>query len=95
VKMRKPSRRKKAAVSRGSPEPSRPGAFAALKIFHRLALHSLADLAGEIRGPLNSLQTVNHSLLETSLAPRRENFLLCCLGLSGIEFKPLKGPSLR
>jgi hypothetical protein len=74
VKMRKPSRRKKAAVSRGSQEPSRPSALAAMKNFHRQALHSLADLAGEIRGPLNSLQTVNRSLLETSLTPEQREF---------------------
>jgi len=72
VKMGKPSRRRKAAVSRGSQEPSRPGAFAAVKNFHRQALHSLADLAGGIRGPLNRLQAVNRSLLETSRPPTGE-----------------------
>ena len=72
MKMGKPSRRRKAAVSRGSQEPSRPGAFAAVKNFHRQALHSLADLAGGIRGPLNRLQAVNRSLLETSRPPTGE-----------------------
>jgi two-component system, sensor histidine kinase and response regulator len=71
VKMRKTSRPKKAAVSRGSKERSRPGAFAAAKTFHRQALHSLADLANEIRSPLNNLQAVNRSLLETNLSPEQ------------------------
>lgn len=74
MKTRKTSRPKKVAVSRGSGERSRPGAFAAVKKFHRQALHSLADLANEIRSPLNSLQAVNRSLLDTNLAPEQREF---------------------
>lgn len=74
MKMRKPSRPKKVAVSRGSKEQSRPGAFAAAKTFQRQALHSLADLANEIRSPLNNLQAGNRSLLETNLAPEQREF---------------------
>jgi two-component system sensor histidine kinase/response regulator len=74
VKMRKTSKPKKAAVSRGSKERGRPGAFAAAKTFHRQALHSLADLANEIRSPLNNLQAVNRSLLEANLSPEQREF---------------------
>ena len=74
MKMRKPSRLEKTAVSRRSKKRNRPGVFAAAKDFHRQALHSLADLASEIRGPLNTLQTINRSLLETNLAPVQREF---------------------
>ena len=74
MKMKKNSRPKKVPVSRGSKKQSPPGAFAAAKNFHRQALHSLSDLANEIRSPLNNLQAGNRALLETNLAPEQREF---------------------
>jgi len=74
VKKRKSAPTGKAA---GSPKgkkkatsgPSREG-----RALQGEVLQSLADLAAEIRDPINTLQTVNRSLLETPLTPVQREF---------------------
>ena len=69
MKMKRNTPPKKLAASRRSIDRRRPGPSPAAAGFHRQAIRSLAELAEDIRVPLNSLQTANRSLLETGLAP--------------------------
>jgi two-component system sensor histidine kinase/response regulator len=74
VKTRKGSFLGKISVSRGLKRQRRPAKPRAASRIQPPGLHSLAELAKEIRTSLNSLQAMNRALLETNPSPGQREY---------------------